>query len=230
MLPDRISLFCAYSLSSELLLCHNVLYMSIMKSCVFVFLIALLASPCAGHPSDEAAFLPPGQSIIVGSRDESTFASREASPQRSGSVLRGSWCAKQGPPLFSAGAEEWSACCWGDRAVGQGGPREASYCRQNTVKLSCLAQGRERGVERGGRGKGASLGGRRGFLQHWQGSTQSSVCAVLPRWRERISAPPPNTHRLPHASVQGGAAFFFKLSNNLSDGVSLLSSSVTHCV
>lgn len=48
--------------------------MSIMKSCVFIFLIALLALPCAGHPSDKAALLPPGQSSIVGSRDEGTFA------------------------------------------------------------------------------------------------------------------------------------------------------------
>lgn len=63
------------------------LYMSVMKSYVFVLLVALPAPPCAGHPGDKDAFLPPRQSNIVGSRGEGTFASREASPQRGSSVL-----------------------------------------------------------------------------------------------------------------------------------------------
>jgi len=94
--------------------------------------------------------------------------------------------------------------------MGQRGSGEVSYCRWDTVKPPCLAQGRQEGVERRARGKEASRGRRYSFLQHWQGSTWSSVCSVLPLQRESTGAPAMHT-RCPMPwgrDGQAGAAFF----------------------
>lgn len=92
---------------------------------MFVFLIALLVPPCAGHPSDKAAFLSQDKAALLAQRRRAPFPV-ERGPGVLSRVL-----------LFPLAEQEWSACCHGsDTAVGQQGQGQDSDCTQDNVKPS----------------------------------------------------------------------------------------------
>lgn len=120
---------------------------------MFVFLIVLLVPPCAGHPSDKAAFLPQDKAALLAQRTRAPFPVEKLPHRVAALCLRGPSVLSR-VLLFPLAEQEWSACCHGsDTAMGQRGPGEASDRTQDNVKPSCLAQGREKGVESRGRRK-----------------------------------------------------------------------------
>lgn len=76
----------------------------IRKSRVFVFLAALLVPPCAGHPSDKAAFLPQDKAALLAQGTRAPFPV-EKLPRAWQLCAERTWHAKQGP-LLSSGREE----------------------------------------------------------------------------------------------------------------------------
>lgn len=123
MLPDHISLFCAYSLSSELPLCHGMWYTTTVKK------------PHARNPDGEATSFPLGLNSGAGLGEEVTFASQELPAARQLSATRD--LAQHPPPPSSGG--------W--HRNGTGGP--GGNCRHgHCEKPSHLTQGREEGEKK----------------------------------------------------------------------------------
>lgn len=173
-----------------------------MKSCVFVFLIALLAHPCTGHPRDDKAAFLLWTKHHCWLKGWGHFCQPRGFPTaRQLCDARDLVCqAGSSSFLWRSGGAEFVLPGWDGRDhLWPSQTGEASYCMQDIVKPSRLTQGRERWMEGRARRKGASAGGTQGFLQHWQGSTWSSICSVLHWWKESISAPQ-HTHRHTHAA------------------------------
>lgn len=133
------------------------LYMSIMKSCMFVFLVALLAPPCAGHPGDKAAFLPPGQSSVVGSGDEGTFVAKRVPHSTAALCCEGPGVTSS-VLLFPPEEQRSGVCAAGLTCLRDSRDQGRAVVLGRT--LSCFPWGREGKGEWRGREKGASLGGR----------------------------------------------------------------------
>lgn len=136
------------------------LYMSIMKSCMFVFLVALLAPPCAGHPGDKAAFLPRGQSSVVGSGDEGTFVAKRVPHSTAALCCEGPGVTSS--VLFPPEEQRSGVCAAGLTCLRDSRDQGRAVVVGRT--LSCFPWGREGGVER--KRKGSISGWEMRFLQH----------------------------------------------------------------